>query len=323
MVKRDNIKLTQKILNLLTKPVSISILVFIGVTAFVIVVTGYKILSIKPDITWGLYNQTFLENVLVEAHGMLFDILIIGILILFLNTLAEKRITNQRYLDEIDDFRGWQSDEAAHRIAGNIKRLKRNQYKGYIDLSCCYLNSMDLREAELMKSNLQEANLERAILLKANFQEANIRDAFLQEADLVRTNLGKANLEGANLERANLKEANLRKANLVRTNLVRTNLGKANLEGANLEGANLKEANLRKANLVRANLVRTNFVRAKLGKANLEGANLEEADLLAVKGLTIEQLSVIKTLFGANLEYELKEQVKEKYPHLLEKPKKE
>ncbi len=61
---------------------------------------------------------------------MLFDILVIGIFILSLNRLAEKRIENQRYIDEIDDFRGWRSKEAAYKIAGNIRRLNRNGFKG-------------------------------------------------------------------------------------------------------------------------------------------------------------------------------------------------
>ncbi len=66
---------------------------------------------------------------------MLFDILVIGVLILFLNKLAEKRVDNRRYLEEIEDFRGWESEEAAYRIAGNLKRLKRNGYKGRLDSS--------------------------------------------------------------------------------------------------------------------------------------------------------------------------------------------
>ena len=224
MVERDNIKLTQKILNLLTSPVTISIMVFIAVTAFVIVVTGYKILSIKPDITWGLYNKTFLENVLVEAHGMLFDILVIGILILFLNKLAEKRITNQRYIDEIDDFRGWLNKEAAHRIAGNIKRLNRNGFKGKINLSDCFLNSIDLNGI-----NLQEANLDNAKL-----QNADLKNANLQKAYFVGANLKKADLKGANLKGADLKGANL-----VYADRAEANLSSEDLKGADLAGADL------------------------------------------------------------------------------------
>ncbi len=52
--------------------------------------------------------------------------------------------------------------------------------------------------------------------------------------------------------------------------------------------------------------------RADLFRANLEG----------VSDLTIEQLSKVKTLYKAKLDPELMKQVKEKYHHLLEEPKK-
>jgi hypothetical protein len=49
--------------------------------------------------------------------------------------------------------------------------------------------------------------------------------------------------------------------------------------------------------------------------ANLSGANLSE-----VLGLNIEQLSKVKTLYKAELDPELMEQVEDEYPHLLEEP---
>jgi hypothetical protein len=48
---------------------------------------------------------------------------------------------------------------------------------------------------------------------------------------------------------------------------------------------------------------------------------LQGAILWGVKYLTIEQLSKAKTLYKAELDPELMEQVKEKYPRLLERPK--
>lgn len=79
---------------------------------------------------------------------------------------------------------------------------------------------------------------------------------------------------------------------------------------ANLKGAHLSDANLKGAGLSNANLE----------DARLERANLEEADLKNARGLTIEQLSKVKTLYKAKLDPELIEQIKEEYPHLLEKP---
>lgn len=170
------------------------------------------------------YKGDFYKNILVEAHGMLFDILVIGVFIFALHKTGEKRLKREldikRWQEEIDDFRGWKSEEAKFRIIGNIKRLVRN---GITDI--------------------------------------NLTDSFLKNADLL--------------------------------------------------GANLKETDLRRANLMGAYLL----------DANLEEANLEGAHLERTEKLTIEQLSQVKTLYQAELDPELKKQIKKKYPHLLEKPK--
>ncbi len=234
---------------IIRKPVLISVAVFVVMSVIVI------------SLSFKYYDSAFGQNILVEAHGMLFDILVISILILLLNRLAEKQLTNQRYLDEIDDFRDWQSDEAAHRIAGNIKRLNRNGFKGGIRLSGCFLKSI-------------------------NLNDFNLQEAILQNANLQGTCLWNANLQGANL-------------------------GEADLRDAYLVGANLQETNLWKADLQRAFLSD-----ASLQDAYLDGVNLQDAG-----GLTVEQLSNVKTLYRAKLDDELMEQVKEKYPHLLEEPK--
>ena len=61
-----------------------------------------------------------------------------------------------------------------------------------------------------------------------------------------------------------------------------------------------------------------------LDSVNLDGANLEGAYLEKARNLTIEQLSKVKTLYEVkNLIPKLMDQIKEKYPHLLEKPKDE
>jgi ABC-type oligopeptide transport system substrate-binding subunit len=85
---------------------------------------------------------------------------------------------------------------------------------------------------------------------------------------------------------------------------------------ANLKGANLREAYLEKANLTEAYLGKAN-----LKKANLKKANLREANLRGATNLTIDQLSTVKTLYKVvGLDSTLFEQVRENYPHLLEKP---
>ena len=52
-------------------------------------------------------------------------------------------------------------------------------------------------------------------------------------------------------------------------------------------------------------------------RANFENANLYKADLREADGLTLEQLSKAKSLYLAQIDPELNEQLAEKYPDLI------
>ena len=118
----------------------------------------------------------------------------------------------------------------------------------------------------------------------------------------------KANLSGANLSDARLSYADLSDAILI----------SADLSGADLSDANLIHANLSHADLRGANLESADLSGADLNEANLSDADLSFANLTQVKNLFINPLSEVKTLYKAELAPELKKQVEDKYPHLLE-----
>jgi hypothetical protein len=117
----------------------------------------------------------------------------------------------------------------------------------------------------------------------------------------LRADLSGAKLCGAYLNRADFREAYLREADLRR---------------ARVRGANLAKTYLGGANLAKADLTEADFEEAKLRRANFRRANLTRA-----RGLTLDQISKVKTLYQAKLDLELKEQIREEYPHLLENPK--
>ena len=97
--------------------------------------------------------DSFIQQVLAEAHGMIFDIAVIGILIFWLNQNGEIKQRIRTYKDEIDDFRLWESEEAAFRTVGNIKRLNRHKIHE-INLVNCYLPRTNLNYANLSGSNM-------------------------------------------------------------------------------------------------------------------------------------------------------------------------
>lgn len=230
--------------------------------------------------------DTFIVQVLAEAHGMIFDIAVIGILIFWLNQNGEIRRRIRTYKDEIDDFRLWESEEAAFRTVGNIKRLNRHK----------------IHEINLVNCHLPRTNLNYA-------------------------NLSGSNANSADISQSSLIESNLENARLNQTNFENSNLNQANLTGAYASGANFKDAFLIKAHFENAFLIKANFNNAFLMEANLqncylmgadfENASLYKADLRGAKGLTVEQLSKVKTLYLARFDDEILEQIKTNLPELV------
>lgn len=198
----------------------------------------------------------------------------------------------------------------------------------WVDLSDAHLEGANLGNTVLKRANLSDSHLEKAYLGWSVLEKAYLWGADLSDADLLGANLKEARLNRANLQHAELSGADLHYANLHWAYLQHARLGHTDLRYAELEGAILIDAYLAQANLKNANLEYADLTLAKLVFANLDStifinAILQEADLRGAENLTIEQLSTVTTLYQAILDTTLMEQIKEQYPHLLEKPKPE
>lgn len=232
--------------------------------------------------------DSFAKEVLAESHGMLFDIAIIGILIFWLNKNGEKRLRIRTYKDEIDDFRLWASNEAAFRTVGNIKRL--NRHKIYeLNLVECYLARTNLNYVVLSGSNMNNANLNHANLIQSKLD--NVR---LNQTNFENCNLNQATLKNAFANGSNFKDACLIKANLEQTFLIKANFQNAFLMEANLNGSYVTDA-------------------------NFENANLYKADLRNAVGLTVDQLSKVKTMYLAKFDDEILKEIQLTIPELVGK----
>lgn len=231
--------------------------------------------------------ENFWIQILGEAHGMVFDIAIIGLLIFWLNQNGEIRQRIRTYKDEIDDFRLWESDEAAFRTVGNIKRLNRHK----------------IFEINLVNCHLTRTNLNYVVLKGSNLNSANLSSASLIESNLECTRLNQTNLENSNLNQANLKGAYASGANFKDSFLIKAQFENAFLIKSNFRNAFLMEANLRGSYLM---------------GADFENASLYKADFRGAKGLTVEQLAKSKTLYLAKFDDEILEQIKINIPDLVD-----
>jgi len=279
------------------------------------------VLALIVTLSYQHYNASFWRDMLVEAHGMLMDIVVFGIFLLWLNQKRDEKLVVQKYQEEIDDLRGWPSELAARRIRGNIRRLNKNRVT-QIDLGRCYLRGVNLEEVNLERSILRQADLEKAQLAAANFRHADLDGANLQGANLQKIYLWEASLQSADLRLADLQGANLGGADLWEANLQDADLRLANLEGANLEGAFLRGANLQGANLRGTNLEGANLEGADLWDATLSGADVRGANLSGAH-LTPAQLFDVATLYQAHLDPALQDRLGRDHPHLLEEPRAE
>ena len=263
--------------NIVEKPLLTSAIVLILVT----------IIVLSFSLKYYIYDfDAFWPNILAEAHGMIFDIAIIGILLFWLNQNGETRQRIRTYKDEIDDFRLWESDEAAFRTVGNLKRLNRHGIYE-INLVNCYLARTNLNYVNLKGSNLNSANISNSSLL-----ESNLENTRLNQTNLENTNLNQVNLRGAYASGSNFNDAFLIKAQL--------------------EGAFLIKTSFRNAFLMEANLQNSYLM-----GADFENASLYKADLRGVKGLTIDQLSKAKTLYLAKFDDAFFDEIKMNIPELV------
>lgn len=260
------------------KPLLTSAVVLLLVT---VVVTG---LSLRYYLNQG---EAFWTQLLVEAHGMIFDIAVIGILLFWLNQSGEIRRQIRTYKDEIDDFRLWASEEAAFRTVGNIKRLNRHQ----------------IHEINLVGSHMTRTNLNYINLKGSNMNSADFCSASLIETNMENTRLNQTNFENANLNQANLKGAYASGANFKDAFLIKAQFNNAFLIKTSFTNAYLMEANLQGSYLM---------------GADFESASLYKADFRGAKGLTVEQLAKAKTLYLAKFDDDLGEKVRELIPDLVE-----
>jgi hypothetical protein len=245
--------------------------------------------SIVICLSWSHYTQEvhhFYENLLVEAHGMIFDLLVIGLLLVWLNKIGEKRLRIKRYQEEIDDFRHWVNEEAAFRIAGDIKRLNKDKVFN-IDLYNCYLKNVNLNYVNLANSNMNYVNLE---------------DSSLQNANLSNVRMNQANLQNCKMHGAILSYAQLSGANFMYTTPIKVDFTGANLIKAKFKGAILIDAI---------------FKDCMLAGADFTDANLFKADFTNCKGITAEQLSKARSVHQAKLSEDIYLALKEIAPNLV------
>lgn len=208
------------------------------------------------------YGGNFIEGILIEAHGLLLEILVVSIILYAFQKNMEKKSEIKKYKEEIQCAGAFTSEQMEVRIIANIKKLNELGVTN-INLSNFNITDSELDKIDLRGAILRRTNLEKSRLYEVLLQAANLKAAILTGTCLYETKLQKADLTGARLENAIFSFVNLESGILIGTKLegcefIKSDLQKADFQGANLKGAVLIDCNLKKArNLTMKQLQRT------------------------------------------------------------------
>lgn len=254
---------------------TISLLVFILVAAF-----AYWLNSL---------TQPTLHEIGVEFNGMLMDILTFGILLTWIN--HKRRVADQTrgYLEQLDDFMHWKSEEGVWRKTGIIKRLLAAKVT-LPSLRGIQMRDAVLREFDLSNTELAEADLRGSFLLDASLRNTDLSGANLEKAYLEKVDMSQADLSHTYAALCDCRGANFARATLVCANLEASLFIQANLENADLEGANLSRVNFQDAVLSNTNFHGSRCHGANFLGARVDGCDFRNADLREANCLTLEQM---------------------------------
>ena len=187
------------------------------------------------------------HDILVEFHGLIFDLFFLGIILALYENYREKKDKTERYKEEIDDFRKWQSEEAKYKILGNVRRLYDLGTTEFI-LNQCYLKNGDLTEYNFTNSSFAFANLEQACFTRSNlnnctFVGSNCRKLFCVETMANNANFERVDLSNSTFTNCDLSSSNLKGANLKNVKICGTDFNNADMSFANLNKIKVYDEN--------------------------------------------------------------------------------
>jgi len=185
-------------------------------------------------------SNIYKHDILIESHGLIFDLLVFGIMITIFDFLRSRKERRSRYNEEIEDLVGWEHEEAKIKIIANVKRLYDLGQRRFF-LSNTYLKCADLSDFDLTNSVIAFANLK-----KGSFVRSNLKNVQLTASKLREVYFTKANLENTDLSNTDCRGAFFTASIIVNTNFKQADLREACFIACYYKNVNMEDAKLDK-----------------------------------------------------------------------------
>lgn len=212
-----------------------------------------------PDSTWGLYNREFFENFLVEIHGSILDLLIVGVILYWFDKKREERNKVESAREKLQALKFYYGEDASFRF-----------YAGLQNLLSLGVGSVDLPEANFSKLKIDQLNLSKSNLAAVNFSESILKNV----------KFASCNLEAANFIDSQIKLSCFNEVNLKRAKFI----------SAKLKGMDFRQCDIRGAIFKNADLKSANFRGVDCSQVTFKGSDLRSANFIDSRNLTIEMI---------------------------------
>lgn len=261
---------------------AVTFLFFVTLIIVVFVTSCWGVVSssVFPNTTLGLYSREFWENVLVEAHGMVFDILIIGVIVVWLDTRRTTYNEKKSMLNELSDMSYLDLPEVNHRKVGMMHRL----------------NNLGETTFDIEELIIAKARVNGLFSENSNFRYLKAFNSSFTKVTFINTCLFRSDFSGTEIKSTKFLSCDLKKAVFI---------------DAKATGVNYTDSNLERARFMNADLQSAIFKGCNLREANFENANLRSANLKGATYIKVEQLLKAKNLDYVVVDEELKIQLKQ------------
>ena len=221
-----------------------------------------------------LFYRPEVKDILVEFHGLFFDLLVFGILITIYEAWNKTRERIDLLHDQLDDYWDWKTEEGILRKVGIIKRLIELNHP-IPRMTAIHLQNADFYNIKFNRLLLQDSNLENS---KFNWTELN--DSLLS-----------GNFRFSNFEHSKFQDSAILQSDFESANMQFVDFGKTEIRG----NVRFIKTNLHCADFTKVSLKSEAFAYPDFDGADLSEADLSGVDLTFCKGLTLKQINSAKT----------------------------
>lgn len=148
------------------------------VTVLVAVVILILDLTYKPS----------LYDLLIQIHGLLFNLVVFGIIILYLEKFVRRKDTINSNLAIISGLRNQDSDIVSGKLIDSLRNVKSIGIFQQIDLSECFFRNLTLKHINFSQSDFTEATIKNCKLFKSDFSnskfcQTSLKSTVFEECD--------------------------------------------------------------------------------------------------------------------------------------------